>query len=61
MKLKKIILSGFLGTIFLYSCGNEETVGQQPIDNVPPGIVTNVSVKSIAGGAVFRYTHTADR
>ncbi|WP_294083035.1 DUF5000 domain-containing lipoprotein [Proteiniphilum sp. UBA5384] len=60
MKLKKIILSGFLGTIFLYSCGNEETVGQQPIDNVPPGIVTNVSVKSIAGGAVFRYTLPAD-
>lgn len=39
---------------FIVSC-DEEPVGQQPMDNTPPGPVTNIQVKNISGGAVFRY------
>lgn len=61
MKLKKnCFFRLVLGMIFLYSCGNEEPVGQQPLDNIPPGIITNVRVKNIAGGAVFHYTLPSD-
>ncbi|WP_298651727.1 DUF5000 domain-containing lipoprotein [uncultured Proteiniphilum sp.] len=61
MKLKKnCFIRLVLGMVFLYSCGNEEPVGQQPLDNIPPGIITNVSVKNIAGGAVFHYTLPSD-
>ncbi|MDR2774203.1 MAG: DUF4959 domain-containing protein, partial [Tannerella sp.] len=51
-----IILSGIA---FFGSC-KEEPVGQQPLDDTPPGKVTNVTSRSIAGGAVFHYSLPAD-
>jgi len=61
MKLKKNYFIWIIWwAISLYSCGNEEHVGQQPLDNIPPGMVTNVSVKNIPGGAVLYYTLPSD-
>lgn len=45
----------------LYGSCKEETVGQYPIDSVPPGPVTNVQVKeTFGGGAVISYTIPED-
>ncbi|MDR0698911.1 MAG: DUF4959 domain-containing protein [Tannerella sp.] len=51
-----IILSG---VVFFESC-KEEPVGQQPLDDTPPGKIANVTSRSIAGGAVFHYSLPAD-
>jgi hypothetical protein len=40
--------------LVLSSC-NEESIGRQPQDNVPPGPVSEVTYIAIPGGAVFRY------
>lgn len=47
-----MIAAGFIW----YACGEEEPVGQQPTDSVPPGTVSGVQVTNIAGGAILTYT-----
>jgi hypothetical protein len=39
----------------MYAC-NEEPIGQQPIDKVVPGTVSNVKVENTPGGAKLTYT-----
>ena len=48
------------GIVLFFSCGDEEPVGQQPLDKIPPGKVADVNVRNIAGGAVFHYTLPTD-
>ena len=59
MKYYLNILITLLGVAFFTAC-DEEPVGQQPLDNNPPGKISNVSSRSIAGGAVFHYTLPTD-
>ena len=59
MKYYLNILIALLGVSFFSAC-DEEPIGQQPMDSTPPGKISNVSVRSIAGGAVFRYSLPAD-
>jgi hypothetical protein len=47
-------------SIALFGSCKEEPIGQQPVDDIPPGKVTDVTVRSIAGGAVFHYSLPAD-
>jgi hypothetical protein len=62
--MKKIVnilcLIFFVAGIFLMQACTEEPVGQQPMDSVAPGEVTNVTVKNTAGGAIVYYTLPAD-
>lgn len=37
------------------ACGEEEPIGQQPVDQVPPKPVTDVKVQNVAGGAILTY------
>ena len=53
MKYNLFLLTIALG-IFIYSC-DEEPIGQVPIDSVPPGVVSNVQVENIPGGALLTY------
>jgi hypothetical protein len=39
---------------------SEEPVGQQPIDNVAPGAITDVKVDNIPGGAILTYKLPSD-
>jgi hypothetical protein len=45
----------FAASAFWYAC-EEEPIGQQPTDSVPPGKVSGVQVRNIAGGAILSYT-----
>lgn len=45
----------FATGLFLYACGEEEPIGQQPVDSVPPKPVTEVNVVNVAGGAILTY------
>ncbi len=45
----------------LVACGEEEFVGQPPIESTPPGVVTNISVENINGGAIINYTLPDDK
>ncbi len=45
-----LIISGFIA----FAC-SEEPVGQQPVDSVPPGMVTDVKVENTSGGAILTY------
>ncbi|MDR0697742.1 MAG: DUF4959 domain-containing protein [Tannerella sp.] len=47
-----MIAAGFLW----YACGEEESIGQQPIDSVPPSPVSGIQVTNIPGGAILTYT-----
>lgn len=59
-KIVNILCMMFLVTgLFLQAC-TEEPVGQQPMDSVAPGKVTDVTVKNIAGGAIVHYTLPTD-
>jgi hypothetical protein len=49
-----IIITVLLVVVTWFSC-NEEPIGQQPKDSVPPGPVTGITVKNTPGGAVLRY------
>ena len=40
--------------IIAISC-KEEPVGQQPLDNIAPGMVTDVRVENTPGGAILKY------
>jgi len=57
--MKNTILIIFIVSLMALAC-HEDPLGQQPIDNVPPGAVTNIEARSIAGGAVLRYTLPQD-
>ena len=59
MKYYLNILIAVLGVAFFSAC-DEEPVGQQPMDSTPPGKITNVSSRSISGGAVLHYTLPTD-
>ncbi|GBU07329.1 hypothetical protein AwDysgo_06600 [Bacteroidales bacterium] len=39
----------------MFSC-KEEPIGQQALDSIPPGPVSNVTWEAVAGGAIFKYT-----
>ena len=51
----KIILSVMTLGLITWSC-SESPIGQQPIDSIAPGAVSNVNVKNIPGGAILSYT-----
>ena len=57
MKNKLIVL--MVVTIVLWAC-DEEPVGQQPTDNVAPGLISNVEVENISGGAILTYSVPED-
>ena len=48
----KIILSAMTLGLITWSC-SESPIGQQPIDSIAPGAVSNVNVKNIPGGAIL--------
>lgn len=50
-----LIVLGFIA----FAC-NKEPVGQQPIDNVPPGPISDVKVENIPGGAILIYSLPQD-
>ena len=52
---KYVILISLLSIVCLWAC-SEEDRGQTPVDSIPPGQVTSVSVKNVPGGAVISYT-----
>ncbi|MGV8963505.1 MAG: DUF5000 domain-containing lipoprotein [Candidatus Saccharimonadaceae bacterium] len=56
--MKKIIFT-LLFSILLFSC-DQEPIGQQPKDNIPPSGVKNVQAESIAGGAILTYDLPGD-
>ena len=39
----------------LLSACEEESIGMQPLDSTPPGIVTDIKVENIPGGAILTY------
>jgi hypothetical protein len=43
----------------LYAC-KEEPIGQQPVDSIAPGPVSNVTVENRPGGALLNYTLPGD-
>lgn len=57
--MKKIWLFPFL-LLLLQACKEDELVGQYPVDSVPPGPVTGMTVENVPGGAVIRYKIPAD-
>lgn len=50
-----LIVLGFI----VFAC-NKEPIGQQPIDSVPPGSVSNVKVENTPGGAILTYSLPQD-
>lgn len=56
--MKKFILLLF-GITLITSCV-ENTIGQYPIDNVPPRKLTSVNIENIEGGAIITYEIPAD-
>lgn len=58
MKKRNILSVIALGFMAL-SC-SEPPVGQQPVDSIAPGPVSNVTVKNIPGGAILKYTLPED-
>ncbi|MDD7887729.1 DUF4959 domain-containing protein [Flavivirga sp. 57AJ16] len=55
MKFKNSFMVVLLAAIIQISCSEEEKHGPIENDSVVPGLVTNVEVTNISGGAVFRY------
>jgi hypothetical protein len=55
MKQIILILSALAGLFIMNAC-DEEPVGQQPVDKVPPGAVSDVKVENIPGGARLTYS-----
>lgn len=51
-KYLSILMVCFIG---LLSACEEESIGMQPLDSTPPGIVTDVKVENIPGGAILTY------
>ncbi|MDR1335478.1 MAG: DUF4959 domain-containing protein [Tannerella sp.] len=57
--MKNIALSSILLFAILTAC-SEEPVGQQPVDRIAPGPVSNVTVENTPGGAKLNYTLPGD-
>lgn len=57
---KKIFFILTLILTILWSC-EEEPRGQVPLDSIPPGQVTNVSVENVPGGSVISYSIPNDK
>ncbi|MDO5969852.1 DUF5000 domain-containing lipoprotein [Flavivirga aquimarina] len=57
--MKNNIILLMLFGLLIYAC-DQETIGQQPIENDPPGIITNTKVENIAGGALIMFTPPKD-
>jgi len=55
MNSKYLLITGLLAVGFMWSC-DEEPIGIQPVDNVAPGKVSNVTYRSLPGGASLRYS-----
>lgn len=49
-----------LFAIVFYGC-KEEFVGQPPIDNIAPGVITNPTVENLPGGAKITYQMPEDK
>ena len=41
--------------VFIAFACKDEPVGQQPLDSVPPGAISNVKVQNTPGGAILTY------
>ncbi|MDD7885135.1 DUF5000 domain-containing lipoprotein [Flavivirga sp. 57AJ16] len=59
MKNKLFFLLTIL-SLFMYSCGEEESIGQQALDSIPPGQVSNVEIINTPGGALITYSTPVD-
>ena len=56
IKLRKLSSCVFLAIILtLASSCDEDRVGQNPVDNVPPEGIKNVQIEALAGGAKISY------
>jgi len=49
----------FIMGCMVFAC-DEEPIGQQPLDKVAPGPVSNVTVTNVPGGAILNYTVPGD-
>jgi len=59
MKNRIILTIAFIG-LLMYGCSEEESIGQQPLDKIAPGSVSNVSVINTPGGALLTFTPPKD-
>ena len=57
--MKNIVFLLFISSLMFISC-KEEPIGQQPVDNIPPGLVTDIKVENIPGGAILTYKLPTD-
>jgi len=57
--MKNIVFLLFIISVIISGC-KEETIGQQPMDNTPPGQITDIKVENIPGGAILTYKLPAD-
>ena len=57
--MKNSILLLFVLFFITFAC-KQEPVGQQPIDVVPPGPVSNVKIKNTPGGAILTFSLPQD-
>lgn len=46
--------------VFIAFACKDEPVGQQPLDSVPPGAISNVKVQNTPGGAILTYKLPSD-
>ncbi|MFC4674667.1 DUF5126 domain-containing protein [Dysgonomonas termitidis] len=58
MKIRSILIAIF-ATLFLWNCDNVKD-WSDPTDSIPPGIVTNINVTNIHGGAIITYSLPSD-
>lgn len=49
-----------LSMLCLGGCGQEEKIGLDPVDNIIPGVPTNISVENTNGGAIISFTAPKD-
>jgi len=57
--MRKIYLLTIFAAVALVSC-QEESIGSIPLDSIAPGVVTDVKVENIPGGANISYTMPDD-
>ncbi len=57
--MKNYILLLFVLACIAVAC-NDEPIGQTPVDNIPPGPVSNIKVENTPGGAILTYTLPQD-
>lgn len=54
--MKQLIYTFIIFNLLLYICScKEETIGQYPVDKIPPKQVENVTVENFPGGAIISY------